>query len=199
MLSSSEILEYMRSGEIVIHPFNPANLGTNSYDVTLGKWYYREKQPTNIDAFNIYDPYLKGDVDHVWGKPFYGGTVMLAPGENILAHTNEFIGGSVNITSDMRARSSMGRSFLTVCRCAGSGDVGYFNRWTMEITNNSRYYHIPLVVGRRIAQIRFEKVGATFDYAEKGKYQAESDLAAVIKNWKPEMMLPKLYLDREVS
>jgi hypothetical protein len=35
------------------------------------------------------------------------------------------------------------------------GDVGYVNRWTMEITNNSTHYSIPLVVGRRVAQIVF--------------------------------------------
>ncbi len=33
--------------------------------------------------------------------------------------------------------------------------IGYINRWTMEITNNSRHYAIPLVVGRRVAQIVF--------------------------------------------
>lgn len=33
--------------------------------------------------------------------------------------------------------------------------MGYINRWTMEITNNSQHYSIPLVVGRRIAQIVF--------------------------------------------
>jgi len=45
--------------------------------------------------------------------------------------------------------------FFSFIQCAGWGDVGYINRWTMEITNNSRFYAIPLVVGRRIAQIVF--------------------------------------------
>jgi hypothetical protein len=55
------------------------------------------------------------------------------------------------------------------------GDVGYINRWTMEITNNSRYYSIPLVVGRRIAQIVFFDTIGTIQgrsYEQVGKYQA---------------------------
>lgn len=63
----------------------------------------------------------------------------------------------------MKARSSLGRNFIEVCKCAGWGDVGYINRWTMEITNNSRYYSIPLVVGRRIAQIVFFDTEGTLE------------------------------------
>lgn len=59
----------------------------------------------------------------------------------------------------MKARSSIGRNFIEVCKCAGWGDVGYINRWTMEITNNSSHYAIPLVVGRRIGQIIFFETG----------------------------------------
>lgn len=43
----------------------------------------------------------------------------------------------------------------------------------MEITNNSRYYSIPLVVGRRIAQIVFfdtEGIDQA-SYESSGKYQ----------------------------
>src|SRR5690348_8641441 len=47
------------------------------------------------------------------------------------------------------------KSLISVMQCAGWGDIGYVNRWTMEITNNSRHYSIPLVVGRRCAQIVF--------------------------------------------
>lgn len=63
----------------------------------------------------------------------------------------------------MKARSSLGRNFIEICKCAGWGDVGYVNRWTMEITNNSRYYTIPLVVGRRVAQIVFFETEGILD------------------------------------
>jgi dCTP deaminase len=101
----------------------------------------------------------------------------------------------------MKARSSLGRSFIEVCKCAGWGDVGYVNRWTMEITNNSEHYHIPLVVGRRIAQIVFFETGPilTTDYSKNGKYQSSEDLEEIKRKWNPSLMLPRLYKDREIK
>jgi dCTP deaminase len=125
----------------------------------------------------------------------------LEPGETILAHTSEFIGGKNHITTMMKARSSMGRNFIEVCKCAGWGDVGYVNRWTMEITNNSRHYAIPLIVGRRIAQIVFFETGHIInnDYSSSGKYQTHQDMKKMKKEWNPSSMLPKLYLDRDIN
>ena len=59
------------------------------------------------------------------------------PATPILAHTEEVVGGRNGFTTSMRARSSIGRSCLSVCKCAGVGDVGYISQWTMEITNHS--------------------------------------------------------------
>lgn len=201
MLSDSEILLAMQENRIVIHPFNPNNLNPNSYDVTLGSWFYREQKPVNFDVGKISysNIFCKEDIDSMWGNSINGrsfgdGIIVLGPGENILAHTNEFIGGRINITSMMKARSSYGRSTISVCRCAGLGDIGYINRWTMEITNNSLYYHVPLVVGKCIAQICFFETADPINLY-KGKYQSNMDLLELERSWKPEDMLPKLYLD----
>ena len=220
-LSDKKIIEEMKRGDVVIHPFNKANLGTSSVDVTLGEWYFKEK-PTK-HHHNIYNIWSKEHTDHVWGtKPLRAELakkvfekynfkwegikpidkiILLQPGETILAHTNEFIGGPNHITTMMKARSSMGRNFIEVCKCAGWGDVGYINRWTMEITNNSKRYAIPLVVGRRIAQLIFFETGEILknDYTKSGKYQTSTNLKKLIKSWKPQMMLPRLYLDRDVK
>lgn len=220
-LSDKKILEHMKKGTVVIEPFNKDNLATSSYDVTLGEWYFRENGPYNYR--NIYNVYDKSHTDRVWGtvperaekasKTFdhlnfeYKGidpnnkVILLEPGETILAHTNEFIGGRDSVTTMMKARSSLGRNFIEVCKCAGWGDVGYTNRWTMEITNNSRNYIIPLVVGRRIAQIIFFETGEILqkDYATKGKYQTSTDIKQLKKDWEPKMMLPKLYNDRDIK
>lgn len=220
-LSDKKILEEMKVGNIIISPFKKVNLATSSYDVTLGEYYFRE-QPSKHDH-NIYNIWSKRHTDHVWGtKPKRADkaskvfqkykfrwegikpsdkVILLQPGETILAHSNEFIGGKNHITTMMKARSSMGRNFIEVCKCAGWGDVGFFNRWTMEITNNSRNYAIPLVVGRRIAQIIFFETGSILknDYTKKGKYQATQNIKEVKKNWKPINMLPKLYNDREID
>lgn len=220
-LSNKKILEEMKKGDVVISPFKKENLATSSYDVTLGEWFFPQLPPKHFQ--NIFNIYSKTDLDRVWGtepkraKPakeifknykfqFEGinpeeKVIVLDPGETILAHTNEFIGGKKHITTMMKARSSMGRSFIEVCKCAGWGDVGYVNRWTMEITNNSKYYSIPLVVGRRIGQIVFFETGEIEgdDYNVKGKYNSTTDIKKLAKEWRPDMMLPKLYMDRDIK
>ena len=135
--------------------------------------------------------------------PEGAGVILLEPGETILAHSREFIGGRDICVAKMYARSSLGRNFVEVCKDAGWGDVGYFNRWTMEVTNNSRYFSIPLVVGRRIAQMVFYEVAPLAkrdgDYvSEGGKYQSSRDIGEVVRSWRPEMMLPRMHLDWEV-
>jgi dCTP deaminase len=223
-LSDKRIMEEMKVGDIIISPFDKKNLSTSSYDVTLGECYYRESPP-NL-GLNHYNIYSKNHIDRIWGtKPHkaekakdvfkdwahfeYDGIspndkiILLEPGETILGHTQEFIGGKNHITTMMKARSSMGRSFIEVCKCAGWGDVGYTNRWTMEITNNSRFYTIPLVVGRRIAQIVFFETGEILNsennYTSAGKYQSTESLSLLKKSWKPESMLPRLYKEREIK
>jgi dCTP deaminase len=72
----------------------------------------------------------------------------------------------------------------------------------MEITNFSRHYAIPLVVGRRIAQIVFFDTEGCVDdrsYSQSGKYQTTDNLEELQATWSPEAMLPRLYLDREIK
>lgn len=222
-LSDKRILEEMKKGDIVISPFNDDQLATSSYDVTLGEWFFRE-QPTKYNH-SLYNIWSQEHMEHVWGADkveravtakeafkkynfdWNSGireddkVIVLRPGETILAHTNEFIGGKDHITTMMKARSSMGRNFIEVCKCAGWGDVGYVNRWTMEITNNSKNYIIPLVVGRRIAQIIFFETGPIRerDYTKAGKYAASTNITELKKAWKPESMLPQLYRDKDIK
>ncbi len=143
---------------------------------------------------------------NIWAPitlPLLSRIILLMPGETILAHTNEFIGGREAITTMMKARSSKGRSFIEVCKCAGWGDVGYVNRWTMEITNNSRTKILPLVVGRRISQIIFFYTGKTlqgsYTTGSDSKYCASENLEELQNSWHPLSMLPKLYKDREIK
>lgn len=229
LLSRPRILDHLEAGSLIIDPFNEENLGTSQYDVTTGVYFYRfvdaDKSESKLSLADqpVYNPFSERAVRSSWqlnkakhhqevmdalgweepleNVPLEARIILLRPGETILGHTQEFIGGnSPCITTMMKARSSAGRNLIQACHCAGMGDVGYHTRWTMEITNSNRDHVLPLVVGRRIAQIVFFEVDAIQDdnYAVGGKYQTASDLETLKANWKPDDMLPKQWLDREV-
>jgi len=209
ILSDKQILSEMRKKNIWIYPFNEKNLCNTSYDVTIGPNYYRvSKNPPKVLL-----PWDDESVEKYWGTPQYAETIvdesmsnyyklpigtqiiLLEPGELILAHTNEFIGGTNNICSMMKCRSSIGRIGISVCKDADLGNIGYVNRWTMEISNFSQSI-IPLVVGSRVAQIIFSYTGEVRNsYEKNGSYQGEyKTIEDLLENWNTYDMLPKLKL-----
>ena len=142
------------------------------------------------------------NLDQLDGIPDDHPIVILRPGERILGHTNEFIGIKPPGTTSMQSRSTTGRFGVAACFCAGWGDPGYINRWTMEINNLNEHEYVPIPVGYRIAQIVFSMTGPVdIEYAKAtGKYQTTSsdDLAEIKRLWTPEQMLPRAYKDEIV-
>jgi len=216
LLSKNKILEHIEKGNIFIHPFDKRNirtrLKTTSYDVTLGGNFFRET-PFKTSEIRVFNPFDPSHIKKYWGEPQkaiiakswtkkYGPLknirpsdkiIILEPGETILAHTIEFIGGRNCIGTEMRARSSMGRIGITVCKCAGWGDLGFCNRWTMEMTNHLKGTPVLLLVGMRVAQIIFYETDPLNETYSKtgGSYQTTDDTEEMIKNWDSCLMLPK--------
>ena len=136
LLSDKAILYHLSQGRVIISPFHLSHLSTTSYDVTLGPNYYRESTPE--PGCGIYNPYCISQVQRVWGEARHAELhsewvqrtgqqpltniaaddriIWIAPGETILGHTEEYIGGLQSITTMMKARSSMGRNFIEVCK-----------------------------------------------------------------------------------
>lgn len=207
VLSDKDIMKEKKIGNLIINPFDITQLSNTSYDVTLGENYY-----TPCQGKTIINPFSKKLMECYWGEPkkadiinfknesqIYDlpiGTkiIKILPHETILAHTNEFIGGVKGITTLIQTRSSIGRCGLNVCKCAGWGDIGYINRWTMEITNFTNSV-VVLPVGCKIGQIVFMYAGET-NNPYNSKYHTSNDVETIIKNWNPEMMLPKTFEDK---
>lgn len=208
VLSDANIIKEIKLGNIIIDPFKQENLANCSYDVRLGENYYRANPQVKL-----LNPWVKEHVDEYWGSPLKADSateqnakelgltigekfIRLDPGETILGHTEEFIGGKHHITTMMKTRSSLGRCIVDTCYSCGWGDIGYVNRWTMEITNRSLNATIILPVGKRVAQIVFLYTGVpTRSYASKGKYQISDDIEEIKRTWSVDAMLPKLYKD----
>lgn len=205
VLSDQGILNEMEKEEIVISPFSEDQLQSASYDVCLGRNFYRftnsigllnylEKEEM-MKSYQVGETILIEDLEKNYSINFpeekrkKKDVILLSPGETILAHTEEYIGARNFHTTKMFCRSSYGRLGISVCMCAGLGDVGYVNRWTMEITNRNENLTVPLFVGSKIAQIAFY----TLDQEPKRKYQGYQIGEEPWKNWFPEQMLPRLY------
>ena len=129
LLSDKRIMGHIRKGNIVISPFQKMNLGTCSYDVTLGEYYFREQIPP--EGKIIYSPWSKIETKRAWGEPhraviaerhmklvgmdipdgiFPDDKIILIPsGETFLCHTREFIGGRNVITTMMKASGTVQR------------------------------------------------------------------------------------------
>jgi dCTP deaminase len=187
VLSDSQIESSLKAGDLVILPFRKEQLNNSSYDVTLGNWYYLPQADFTASFFNHES---QSDIDAYWGSPLYAEEeIVIPPNTTFLCHTEEYIGGVNNITTMLKAKSTLGRCCVSVCQCAGWGDVGYFNRWTMEVRNQMDVTQ-RLRVGARVAQVIFFPTGEATSYSRRGRYQTAESFEDVCSSWKPEMMKP---------
>lgn len=165
ILSDSEILAEIAKGNILIEPFNPAKLGTNSYDVHLGKWLavYDEdildaRKHNSITRFKIPED----------------GFILL-PSKLYLGVTEEYTETKTTVPF-LEGKSSVGRLGIDIHATAGKGDVGFCNYWTLEISVKQP---VKIYAGMPIGQLIYFKVeGEISTYYNKkksAKYNAKSE------------------------
>lgn len=126
VLADLDIQSAWGHGLIVIDPFIVENINNSSYDVRLGRFYWEvdaDQLPEDprFPHQKVYDPYNPQTVLNGWVLKDGNkeGVIFLQPRQTILGHTEEFIGGTGDITTMMKARSSTGRNFIEVCKCFG--------------------------------------------------------------------------------
>lgn len=136
ILTDKEILNQIAEGNILIEPFNRAYLGTNSYDVHLGKYLATYKDPI-IDA-------RKHNEIAVFEIPEEG--FVLQPGTLYLGVTLEYTESHAHVPF-LEGKSSVGRLGIDIHATAGKGDVGFCNTWTLEISVTQQvrvYFGMPI-------------------------------------------------------
>ena len=174
ILSDVRILEEINKGTILIEPFDKTNLGTNSYDVHLGKHLAVYKDP-ELDAKK------HNTVDHFEIPP--EGFVLQA-GQLYLGVTHEYTETHSHIPF-LEGKSSTGRLGIDIHATAGKGDVGYCNTWTLEITC---IHPVRVYAGMPIGQlIYFEVEGEIENYYNKkpgAKYNVRSIKPVESMMWK---------------
>lgn len=174
ILSDKRILEEIEKGTILIEPFDRSKLGTNSYDVHLGKYLavYKEheldaRKHNEIEEFEI---------------PHEG--FVLQPGQLYLGVTAEYTETHAHVPF-LEGKSSAGRLGIFIHATAGKGDVGYCNTWTLEITV---IHPIRIYAGMPVGQLIYFAVDGEIEnfYRNKtgAKYNQRSEHPIESMMWK---------------
>lgn len=123
ILTDKEILNHMEKGLIKVEPFDLECLGTNSYDVHLGKTLaLYESDVLDAKAHNKIKTFEIPEEGYV-----------LMPDKFYLGVTHEYTETLAHVPF-LEGKSSVGRLGIDIHATAGKGDVGFCNHWTLEIS-----------------------------------------------------------------
>ena len=173
ILTDKTINDEIIEGNIVIEPFNPNNLGTNSYDLTLSNSlvFYTELVLDSRKK-NSSIPLVIPDEG-----------LVLQPGIVYLASTVEYT-ETLRHVPILMGKSSLGRLGLFVHVTAGFGDVGFKGHWTLELVC---VQPLKIYAGMKIAQITYQDISempnVSYDKKEDAKYSNQGKDPVASKNY----------------
>ncbi|MEP6617489.1 MAG: dCTP deaminase [Ginsengibacter sp.] len=174
ILSDTRILEEIGKKTIIIEPYDRQYLGSNSYDVHLGKFLatYTDK---------VLDAKTHNQIRHfeIPGEGF-----ILHPGELYLGVTQEYTETHSHVPF-LEGKSSTGRLGIDIHATAGKGDVGFCGNWTLEISCK-----IPVRVysGMPIGQLIYfpvdGEVAVKYNDKKDAKYSGQPNRPVESMMWK---------------
>lgn len=164
----------MEAGRIVVEPFDPKCLGTNSYDVHLSK--HLAVYTTDVLDAQSHNPIRHFEI------PEEG--FVLQPGTLYLGSTLEYTESHAHVPF-LEGKSSIGRLGIDIHATAGKGDVGFCNHWTLEI---SCIMPVRVYAGMPVGQLIYFEVEGEIEnmYNKKSsaKYIQRSPLPQESMMWK---------------
>src|SRR3569623_1356293 len=125
ILSDKRILEEIEKKTIIIQPYSREKLGSNSYDVHLGKTLAVYKD-------SVLDAKKHNGIEYL-DIPEEG--FVLQPTQLYLGVTFEYTETHAHVPF-LEGKSSTGRLGIDIHATAGKGDVGFCGHWTLEISCN---------------------------------------------------------------
>jgi dCTP deaminase len=174
ILSDKEITKAMASGLIVIEPFRANCLGSNSYDVHLGKTL----ATYTVDVLDA----KKDNPISYFEIPREG--FLLEPDVLYLGVTEEYTETHEHVPF-LEGKSSVGRLGIDIHATAGKGDVGFSNYWTLEI---SVKMPVRVYAGMPIGQIIYfavqGEVHTPYHQKKSAKYNERSALPKESQMWR---------------
>lgn len=174
ILTDTTILQEIEKGTIKINPYQRDCLGSNSYDVHLGKWLatYRNE---------LLDARLHNEIDH-FEIPEDG--YILYPHKFYLGVTEEYTETHAHVPF-LEGKSSTGRLGIDIHATAGKGDVGFCGHWTLEISVKQP---VKVYKGMPIGQLIYFPVDGVIEVAynkkKNAKYSGQPDRPVESMMWK---------------
>ncbi len=174
ILSDNRILEEIEKKTIIIRPYNREKLGSNSYDVHLGK-----NLAIYVDV--VLDAKKHNKVTH-FEIPEEG--FILNPNQLYLGVTLEYTETHAHVPF-LEGKSSTGRLGIDIHATAGKGDIGFCGHWTLEI---SCKIPVRIYAGMPIGQLIYfpleGDVLVPYDKKGNAKYSYQPDMPVESMMWK---------------
>lgn len=174
ILTDQQILDEIEKGNILIEPFRADCLGTNSYDVHLGRYLATYKD-------RVLDAKSHNKIEH-FEIPQEG--IVLNPGTLYLGVTEEYTETHAHVPF-LEGKSSTGRLGIDIHATAGKGDVGFCNTWTLEISVSQPvrvYFGMP--IGQLIYFIVAGEVKTMYNKKKNAKYSTRTIKPVESMMWK---------------
>lgn len=174
ILSDSAIRKAIEEKRIVIEPFRLECLGSNSYDVHLGKHLAVYRDP-------VLDARAHNEIEHFEIPP---EGLVLETGRIYLGVTEEYT-ETHDTVPFLEGKSSVGRLGIDIHATAGKGDVGFSNHWTLEISVTQP---VRIYAGMPIGQLIYFRVEgevvSPYHRKESAKYTTRSPRPQESMMWK---------------
>ena len=174
ILSDQRILEEMNKGTIKIEPYDRACLGSNSYDVHLGK-HLAIYEADELDA-------KKHNTIRHFEIPDEG--ILLEPTQFYLGVTEEYTETHAHVPF-LEGKSSTGRLGIDIHATAGKGDVGFCGNWTLEISVKKP---VRVYKGMPIGQLIYfpveGEIEVKYNQKKNAKYSGQPNRPVESMMWK---------------
>lgn len=174
ILTDQEILRFMEKGSIKVEPFRRECLGSNSYDVHLGKTLACYTDQT-LDA-------RKHNQIQTFEIPEEG--YVLQPHVFYLGVTEEYT-ETLEHVPFLEGKSSVGRLGIDIHATAGKGDIGFCNHWTLEISVKQP---VRVYAGMPVGQLIYFAVSGAlltpYNLKPSAKYNQKTRVPVESMMWK---------------
>lgn len=159
LLSDRDIRAELKSGRVVLDPFDDDLVQPSSVDVRIDRYFRlfdNHKYPVIDPALE--QPELTRLVDVETDDAF-----VLHPGEFVLASTFEIVTLPDDVAARLEGKSSLGRLGLLTHSTAGFIDPGFSGHVTLELSNVATL-PIKLWPGMRIGQLCFFRLSSPAEH-----------------------------------